>query len=232
MYSKISFDYRDYICEKEEVYGLALGIRTSMFQYDHKKACRSIINPCKNCQRVISTWGGKLENFVHPEASSTSSSNLTATEASPSAERPGLESRIEEQEDERELGRKKSRGTLSVDPGSSEGAEHKEKREPHSEPLLDPGLMGISFTPTPPGSPCPQSPCKQDTKSSSPTPFMQYQSPGRKRSSSESKEMKEDEPPVENPKKSPPVVPHKPSLLTFHRKNSPRVRPPRPSHEG
>ncbi|KGO70464.1 hypothetical protein PITC_014740 [Penicillium italicum] len=50
----------------EEVFGLAVMLdalpRTG--EYDHEQAMSTMIRPCANCQRVITTWGGEVENFI------------------------------------------------------------------------------------------------------------------------------------------------------------------------
>ncbi|CAI7636415.1 unnamed protein product [Penicillium viridicatum] len=50
----------------EEVYGFAmmLGRLPQDGPCSHKEALDAMTEPCMNCQRVITTWGGKVENFI------------------------------------------------------------------------------------------------------------------------------------------------------------------------
>ncbi|KAJ5188854.1 hypothetical protein N7491_005175 [Penicillium cf. griseofulvum] len=50
---------------KKEIYGLAV-MRKNLPQdaYGHAEALNALTTPCVNCQRIITTWGGKVENFI------------------------------------------------------------------------------------------------------------------------------------------------------------------------
>ncbi|KAK4871199.1 hypothetical protein LT330_000436 [Penicillium expansum] len=56
----------------EEVYGLAVMLtRLPEDTYDHQQALSTLTIPCANCQSVITTWGGNVDNFISDNTPNT-----------------------------------------------------------------------------------------------------------------------------------------------------------------
>ena len=81
---------------RKEVYGLAV-LRKNLPQdaYNHAEALNALKSPCVNCQRVITIWGGKVENFITDDISG-SSTGLPSEVQGPAA--PGLNPRASKSE--------------------------------------------------------------------------------------------------------------------------------------
>jgi hypothetical protein len=81
---------------RKEVYGLAV-LRKNLPQdaYNHAEALNALTSPCVNCQRVITTWGGKVENFITDDIPGSSTGSPSEVRGPPT---PGLHPRASKSE--------------------------------------------------------------------------------------------------------------------------------------